>query len=95
MAKGLVKKHWFHGKAPSAKKKYLKKHPKSIFAGARTAVDNTGAQAYRMTVAHMRAEIDQLKKHIHDIAHDDSRYMSLARKLQMLQRKLAMFKRMH
>lgn len=87
-------KHWFHSKATNAKKKYLKKHPGSIFAGARSGTpDVSGAVAYRATVAHLREEIERLKKQYHNEHLSDSQLAAIGRQLQMAQRKLAQFKR--
>jgi len=81
-------KHWFHGKASSAKKKYLKKHPKSIYAGSKSAM----ASGYREQVQTLREEILQLKKQL-DAAHDDSpNTRALMTRLRMTQRKLALLK---
>jgi len=96
MAKTKSQKHWFHAKASNAKKKYIKKHPRSIYAGARSSVDASGAIAYRAQAAHMRAEINALREQMEKI--DDpnsSHYQSLSRRLRLAQRKLAIFKKMN
>lgn len=88
----MAKSHWFHAKASNAKRKYLKKHPGSIYAGARvTASNGTGAASYRATVEHMRQEIAQLKAQLHDS--DEDAQANIVNRLMALQRKLAMFKR--
>jgi len=87
-------KHWFHSKANKAKKKYLKQHPGSIFAGARaSAPEVSGADAYRSHVAQLRAEIERLKKQYNQEHLSDSQLAVIGRQLQMAQRKLAQFKR--
>lgn len=88
----MSKKHWFHGKASNAKKSYIKKHPQSIYAGARTQSAHdmgNGATAYRNHLSALRAEIDHLKK-MHAQNPDDAAIM---RSLLLAQRKLATFKR--
>uniref|UniRef100_A0AB39CDN7 30S ribosomal protein S15 n=1 Tax=Pseudomonas phage HRDY3 TaxID=3236930 RepID=A0AB39CDN7_9VIRU len=88
------KKHWFHGKASNAKKQYIKKHPGSMYAMARSsAVEGSGAAAYRATVAHLREEIERLKKQYNQDHLSDSQLAVIGRQLQMAQRKLAQFKR--
>jgi Mg2+ and Co2+ transporter CorA len=90
----MAKSHWFHAKASNAKKKYLKKHPGSIYAGARGAATNgNGAAAYRAQVEHMRQEIQQLKTQLQHTHESDAAHNSLLRRLMALQRKLTMFKR--
>lgn len=90
----MAKSHWFHAKASNAKKKYLKKHPGSIYAGARSGATNgNGAAAYRAQVEHMRQEIAQLKKQLHATDESSPAHDSMIRKLMALQRKLTMFKR--
>jgi hypothetical protein len=90
----MAKSHWFHAKASNAKKKYLKKHPGSIYAGARAGATNgNGAAAYRAQVEHMRAEILQIKKQLQETHESDSAHDGLIRRLMALQRKLTMFKR--
>ena len=81
-------KHWFHGKASSAKKKYLKKHPKSIYAGARSAM----ASGYREQVQTLRNEILQLKKQLEAAPDDSPNVRALMTRLRMTQRKLAILK---
>lgn len=89
----MAKSHWFHAKASNAKKKYLKKHPGSIYAGARGGATNgNGAAAYRAQVEHMRQEIAHLKEQLHNTK-DESAQASLLNRLVATQRKLAMFKR--
>jgi len=90
----MAKTHWFHAKASNAKRKYLKKHPGSIYAGARTGATNgNGAAAYRAQVDHMRQEIAQIKKQLQALHESDSAHDGLLRRLMALQRKLTMFKR--
>lgn len=89
----MANSHWFHAKASSAKKKYLKKHPGSIYAGACTSAANgNGANAYRANVEHMRAEIAHLKEQLHN-SKDESAHALIINRLMALQRKLAVFKR--
>jgi hypothetical protein len=81
-------KHWFHGKASSAKRKYLKKHPKSIYAGARAAM----ASGYREQVQALRDEILRLKKQLEATDDDSPNTRALMTQLRMTQRKLAILK---
>lgn len=81
-------KHWFHGKASSAKKKYLKKHPKSIYAGSKSAM----ASGYREQVVQLREEILQLKKQLESTDDEAPNCRALMTRLRMTQRKLALLK---
>lgn len=88
------KKHWFHGKASNAKKTYIKKHPRSIYAGARSTGTHGegGAAAYRAQVTHMREEIARMRAQLETIDHDTAQYRSVGIQMRMLQRKLQIFK---
>lgn len=89
----MAKSHWFHAKASNAKKKYLKKHPGSIYAGARGSESNgNGAAAYRAQVDQMRQEITRLKEQLHN-RKDETASALLLNRLMAVQRKLALFKR--
>lgn len=81
-------KHWFHGKAANAKRKYVKKHPKSIYARAKSAM----ASGYREQVQTLRTEINALRARIAALHDDDHQASAMMQQLRLLQRKLAQVK---
>ena len=83
------KKHWFKAKAADAKKKYLKKHPRSIYASAR----GVAPQSYHVQLQHMREEIKRIKEQLEKIEdHTSSQYNMMHNRLRLMQQKLARFK---
>lgn len=81
-------KHWFHGKASNAKRTYIKKHPKSIYARAKSAM----ASGYREQVVALRTQINALRARIADLDDDDHQASALMQQLRLMQRKLAQVK---